>query len=325
MKWVTYISPVNGQPRAGVLHGQSISGGPPGRSLIDALSLGNEGMFELAEAMIADPDEVVPISSAKLLAPVPVPPSIRDFMAFEDHALRATKANGVTLSQVWYELPAFYFTNPRAVRAHRDQIAISPGSTWFDYELEVAAVISKPGADIAVDDAGEHIGGFMLMSDWSARDLQAQEMKVGLGPVKSKDTATSFGPWMVTPDELAEVRTSQGYDIAMTADVNGARYSAGNWSSLYWTFEQMISYASRGTPLVNGDIIGSGTVGTGCILELATVHGLDKYPWLKENDQVTLAASVLGSIESTIVLGGSPKPLTSNPNRTAATASRPRR
>ena len=115
---------------------------------------------------------------------------------------------------------------------------------------------------------------------------------------------------MVTPDELIDVRTDKGYDIAMSAHVNDVPYSAGNWSSLYWTFEQMISYASRGTTLVPGDILGSGTVGTGCILELSLTKGVDNYPWLKEHDRVTLAAPILGSITSTIVAGGSPKPLT---------------
>ena len=274
------------------------------------LGLGADGMSQLAQAIISVPDEVVALSSVKLLAPVSVPPSIRDFMAFEDHAVQFDEGRGASLSPVWYEVPVFYFTNPRAVQAHDDDIAISPGSSWFDYELEVAAVIGKAGSDIAVDAAGAHIGGFMLMADWSARDLQMQEIKVGLGPAKSKDGATSFGPWLVTPDELIDVRTDKGYDIAMSAHVNGVPYSAGNWSSLYWTFEQMISYASRGTTLVPGDILGSGTVGTGCILELSLTKGVDNYPWLKEHDRVALAAPTLGSITATIVAGGSPKPLT---------------
>lgn len=135
------------------------------------------------------------------------------------------KAAGASLSPVWYELPVFYFTNPRAVHAHDDDIAISPGSSWFDYELEVAAVIGKAGSDIPVDAAGAHIGGFMLMADWSARDLQMQEIKVGLGPAKSKDGATSFGPWLVTPDELTDVRTDKGYDIAISAHENDVPYA----------------------------------------------------------------------------------------------------
>ncbi len=310
MKWVTYLSPGNAQQRCGIVHGESICGAKPDLSIIDALSLGADGMSQLAQTVIADPYEVVALSSVKLIAPVPVPPSIRDFMAFEDHAVNSMKTSGGSLSPIWYELPVFYFTNPRAVHARDDDIAISPGSSWFDYELEVAAVVGKAGSDIAVDDATTHIGGFMLMADWSARDLQLQEMKVGLGPAKSKDGATSFGPWLVTPDELADVRTDKGHDVAMSAHVNDVPYSAGNWSSLYWTFEQMISYASRGTTLVPGDIIGSGTVGTGCILELSLTKGAANYPWLKEHDRVALAAPTLGAITSTIVVGGSPKPLT---------------
>ncbi|MGH3165062.1 MAG: fumarylacetoacetate hydrolase family protein, partial [Trebonia sp.] len=255
------------------------------------------------------PAEFVPLDQAELRAPVPVPPSIRDFMAFENHAVTSIEAIGGKLSPVWYEVPAFYFTNPGAVRGPRDPVPVPPGSAAFDYELEVAAVIGTPGEDIGVEDAGRHIAGFMLLCDWSARDLQEHEMTIGLGPAKGKDTATSFGPWLVTPDELADVRTGGGYDLTMTAEVNGRRYSAGNWSALYWTFEQMIAYASRGARLRAGDVIGAGTVGTGCILELSRVHGPDAYPWLVPGDRVRLAVDRLGSIDAAIVPGAAVRPL----------------
>src|SRR5690606_24827633 len=129
---------------------------------------------------------------------------------------------------------------------------------------------------------------YVLLCDWSARDLQAVEMAVQLGPAKGKDTATSLGPFLVTPDELEQYRAGDGYDLPLTASVNGRAYSAGSWKDLYWSFPQMLAYASRGTVLHPGDVIGSGTVGTGCILELSRVHGTEAYPWLEPGDRVRL-------------------------------------
>jgi len=308
MKWVTYLSPSDGSERVGVLVDHEVLGADAGVSLIDLLRRGGPDLTEAAASLRSHPAERWPADAVELRAPVPVPPSIRDFFGFEDHAVNSLKAAGLELSKVWYEIPVFYFTNPAAVRGHKSAVAISPGSTMFDYELEVAAVIGKTGSDISVEDAAAHIAGFLILCDWSARDLQLHEMQIGLGPAKGKDTATSFGPWLVTPDELGFARTDTGYDLTMTATVNGKPYSRGRWSDLYWSFEQMISYASRGTTLVPGDVIGSGTVGTGCILELSRVHGAEAYPWLKPGDQVVLSIEQLGSIESTVVAGQEPKP-----------------
>jgi 2-keto-4-pentenoate hydratase/2-oxohepta-3-ene-1,7-dioic acid hydratase in catechol pathway len=309
MRWVTYVSPQDGSERAGVLGQDGVSGGPAGTSLADLLARGTEGLAAAGRTLLDQPSEFVPLAQADLRAPIPVPPSIRDFMAFENHAVTAIEAIGGKLSPVWYQIPVFYFTNPAAVRGPREAVPVAPGSDAFDYELEVAAVIGAPGENISVEDADQHIAGFMLLCDWSARDLQEHEMAIGLGPAKGKDTATSFGPWLITPDELADVRTERGYDLAMTADVNGKRYSAGNWSTLYWTFAQMIAYASRGTVLRPGDVIGSGTVGTGCVLELSRVHGADAYPWLRPGDRVTLAVDRLGTIDAAILPAATPTPL----------------
>jgi 2-keto-4-pentenoate hydratase/2-oxohepta-3-ene-1,7-dioic acid hydratase in catechol pathway len=309
MRWVTYTSPADGTDRAGVLDDRGVSGAPAGASLTDLAGRGAAGLAEAGAALLAAPAEFVPAAAAVLRAPIGAPPSIRDFMAFENHAVTAVEAIGGKLSPVWYQVPAFYFTNPAAVRGPRDPVPVAPGSAAFDYELEVAAVIGEPGENIGVADAGRHIAGFMLLCDWSARDLQENEMAISLGPAKGKDTATSFGPWLITPDELADVRTDKGYNLAMTADVNGRRYSAGNWSTLYWTFEQLIAYASRGTRLRPGDVIGSGTVGTGCILELSRVHGANAYPWLRPGDQVSLAVDRLGSIDAVIRPAAEEKPL----------------
>ncbi|GAA1231120.1 fumarylacetoacetate hydrolase family protein [Pseudonocardia alaniniphila] len=300
MRWVTY-SPGPGQAaRVGVVHDGHVHGLPGDRRLLDLLALGPEEFAATGTAVLADPTEVVPQDAVTLSAPIPVPPSIRDFMAFENHAATSVEAIGQKLDPVWYEVPVFYFTNPAAVIAPSDPVAISPGSTAFDYEVEVAAVIGRPGSDISVAAAGDHIAGFLILCDWSARDIQAHEMSVGLGPAKGKDSATTLGPWLVTADELAPDRRGNGYDRGMTATVNGTLYSSGNLADLYWSFEEMIAYASRGTRLVPGDVIGSGTVGTGCILELSRVHGADRYPYLTAGDRVRIAVDGLGEIDTSI-------------------------
>jgi 2-keto-4-pentenoate hydratase/2-oxohepta-3-ene-1,7-dioic acid hydratase in catechol pathway len=209
---VTYVSPVDGRERAGVLRDGAIHGVP--RRLIDLIA--HEGL-----ALVEDPVEIVPEVDARLRAPVPCPPSIRDFMSFEEHVVTSMHAMRREVDPVWYQIPVFYFTNPASVRGPRDPVEISPGSAAFDYELEVAAVIGRPGANIPVAAAAEHIAGYSILCDWSARDLQERELRVGLGPAKGKDTATSLGPWLVTPEELEDRRKGKGFDLVMTASVNG--------------------------------------------------------------------------------------------------------
>lgn len=179
----------------------------------------------------------------------------------------------------------------------------------FDYELEVAAVIGRPGGDLDPATAEAHIAGYTILADWSARDLQKVEMGVGLGPAKGKDGATTLGPYLVTPDELADARSGKGYALSMSAHVNDREYSRGDWSSLYWSFGQLLAYASRGTTLRAGDVIGSGTVGSGCILERQATHGPQEYPWLQPGDRVRLAVERLGEFTVDVVPGAAPVPL----------------
>jgi len=307
MKWCTQRSE-DGSPHPGLVLGSWIHVLPGDQQLLDLLAV-PDGLAAAAEVVRRDPAAVVALDSARLLAPIPTPPSIRDFMAFEAHVVTSHEALGQVLDPDWYELPVFYFSNPAAVQAARDDVRISPGSTAFDYELEVAAVIGSGGADLDPATAAEHIAGYLLMCDWSARDLQAREMRQWLGPAKGKDSATSFGPFLVTPDELADRHSGTAYDISMRAYRNGELYSSGNLADLYWSFGQMLAYASRGTRLVPGDIIGSGTVGTGCILELSRVHGEQAYPYLRAGDTVRLEADELGTIEAAILPGTDPIPL----------------
>lgn len=308
MRWVTYVSE-DGDERAGIVHDGNILGAPAGVTLIDLVAGGTRGLAEAASEILSAPGEVVPEDRAVLRAPIPRPPSVRDFMAFEDHVLTTIEAMGEQMKPVWYEIPVFYFSNPAAIRGAFDEVPISPGCQTYDFELESAVVIGEGGYDIDPRDAEKHIAGYTILCDWSARDLQALEMQQGLGPAKGKDGATSLGPWLVTPDELEPRRAGKAFDLTMTAKVNGREYSRGSMSSLYWSFAQMIAFASRGTTLVPGDVIGSGTVGTGCILELSRVHGTDAYPWLKAGDEVELSIDLLGSIRSRILPGSQPAAL----------------
>jgi 2-keto-4-pentenoate hydratase/2-oxohepta-3-ene-1,7-dioic acid hydratase in catechol pathway len=304
MKWCTYRSD-DGGTRPGLVVDDRIHLLSGERQLIDLL----DELATAAEIATNNPTDVVTLDTTRLLAPIPAPPSIRDFMAFEEHVVTSTAALGQVVDPDWYEIPVFYFTNPAATRSATADVRISPGSVKFDYELEIAAVIGTGGSDLHPDKAADHIAGYVLMSDWSARDLQAREMRQMLGPAKGKDSATSFGPFLVTPDELADRVAGNAYDIGMRAYRNGELYSSGNMSDLYWSFGQLLAYASRGTRLVAGDIIGSGTVGTGCILELSRVHGEEKFPYLVAGDTVRLEADGLGAIEANLLPANEPIPL----------------
>jgi fumarylacetoacetate (FAA) hydrolase len=223
-------------------------------------------------------DEYV-LEDVQLLAPMPRPPSVRDAYAFEEHVRNAARVAGRPgVPDEWYELPVFYFSNPAAIFGPDDEIPFPAGSEELDYELEVAAVIGAEGA----------IGGFTVMNDWSARDLQRKEMKVGLGPAKGKDFATSLGPVVVTPDELGDLR------LEMVARVNGEERSRGNMADMYHSWEAIIERAATNTQLVPGDVIGSGTVGTGCILE----HGDGR--WLQPGDVVELEVEEIGVLRNVV-------------------------
>jgi 2-keto-4-pentenoate hydratase/2-oxohepta-3-ene-1,7-dioic acid hydratase in catechol pathway len=299
MRWVTYASPTLGADRPGLVRDDEIHGLQEPPSLLDLL--GDEAtMRAAAEEAVSSPLEIVPFGGAHLRSPVPVPPSIRDFMAFESHVANSRRRLGQEVDPDWYELPVFYFTNPAAVCGPHDDVAVSPGSSQFDFELEIAAVVGRPGTNLSPEGAEAHIAGYTVMCDWSARDLQMREMLQLLGPAKGKDSATSLGPVLVTPDELESRRRGHAYDLEMTASVNGVPYSRGNLADLYWSFGQMLAYASRGTKVETGDVFGSGTVGTGCILELSGLHGLERYPWLRPGDEVRLDVERLGAITATI-------------------------
>lgn len=305
MRWVTYRTTegqtsegrtTEGRQRAGLVEDATVHG--VDGALIDLLD-----DLPAAAKALASPAEVVPLSAVELCAPVPLPPSVRDFYAFEQHVKTARERRGLEMDPDWYELPVFYFSNPHVMRGPGDDIAVPAGCTWMDYELEVAAVLGRGGSDLTPEEGEACIAGFTVMNDWSARDLQVREMKQGLGPAKGKDFATSIGPVLVTPDEIEARRSGKAFDLTMTARVNGVEYSRGSLGDLHWSFGEMVAYASRSSQVAKGDVIGSGTVGTGCILELSLVHGSDAYPWLRPGDMVELEVDALGVLGNRVVAG----------------------
>jgi fumarylacetoacetate (FAA) hydrolase len=224
---------------------------------------------EHAEYALADVD---------LRPPVLRPPSVRDFMAFEEHVANARRQRGREVPVEWYEIPVFYFSNPTAIYGPGEEIPYPEGTAELDYELECAAIIGADG----------RIGGFTIMNDWSARDLQRVEMRVGLGPAKGKDFATSLGPIVVTPDEF------DGTSGVMVARVNGEERSRGELGDLHHPWPALLEQAARNTRLQPGDVIGSGTVGSGCILE----HGDGR--WLQRGDVVELEIEGIGVLRNRV-------------------------
>jgi 2-keto-4-pentenoate hydratase/2-oxohepta-3-ene-1,7-dioic acid hydratase in catechol pathway len=303
MRWATFVAPDETVPRAGLVVDESIRAPAPASDLVSLLGDDGSRLRDAAARAETRPEVVVPIDAARLLAPIPTPPSVRDFYAFEQHVRTARKRRGLEMEPDWYELPVFYFSNPASIVASGDDVAVPPGCTELDFELEVAAIVGNAGRDLDADAAAQYIAGFTIMNDWSARDIQRREMKLNLGPAKGKDFATTLGPFFVTPDELGDAAAGKAYDLAMTATVNGREYSRASLADIYWSFGEMIAYASRGASIRPGDVVGSGTCGTGCILELALVHGTENFPWLTPGDVVALSVDRLGSISNRIVAG----------------------
>ncbi|HEU0028715.1 MAG TPA: fumarylacetoacetate hydrolase family protein [Ktedonobacterales bacterium] len=335
MKIVSWASPDTGTGgeidevgRAGLLHGDLVldlealgawaarNGARASLALpqttLALLRRGPDGMAAAREALTlaakARPDDLTaetglarPLMEVRLRTPVPNPPTVRDFYAFEQHVKAARARRGVGMIPEWYEIPVFYFSNTSALFGGDEDIPYPRMSHELDFELEVAAVIGQPGMDISADEAPGYIAGYMVMNDWSARDLQRHEMKMNLGPAKGKDFATSLGPWLVTPDELDDKRTGSGrderYDLAMFGSINGDQLTSANMKDLYFTFPQMIERAAQHVRLRPGDIIGSGTCGTGCILELGT----ERHRWLQPGDLVEMGVERLGTQHSRIV------------------------
>ncbi|MCU1415608.1 MAG: fumarylacetoacetate hydrolase [Microbacteriaceae bacterium] len=266
----------------------------------DVRELIGESCTSLVDAANARGFEDVPAPvDVDYLSPLAGTGAFRDFYAFEQHVKAGRAWRGLEMDPDWYKLPVFYFSNPYAIRGAGD-VTLAPGSERFDFELEVGAILGRGGSNLTPEQGAGLVVGYTVLNDWSARDIQKREMLLSMGPVKGKDTATTIGPWVVTPDELDDVRTPTGFDLRMTCTVNGTKYSDANWSQVYWSFGEMIAYASRGTEVRPGDLIGSGTCGTGCINELSQTYGEDKFPFLKVGDVVEAEVERLGVLRNTI-------------------------
>ena len=279
----------------------------PGTTVLDLLRAGT--LLEAGADALRRP--AVALSSVRLLAPLE-PPTVRDFVTFEEHVEGMRQLAGVP--DAWYEAPAFYFSNPYATRGPEDDVPVPPGSSVLDFELEVAAVIGRTGADLDATGGAAAIAGYTILNDWSARDLQSREMQVGLGPAKGKDTATTLGPWLVTADEFREGGhvTADGFlDLALTAEVNGRVVGSDLLSNMGWPFGELVAYASRGTEVRPGDVLGSGTCGNGgCLGELwGRGSSREELPPLAAGDVVTLTVEGIGTLSTRVVAGVAPEPI----------------
>ena len=245
------------------------------------------------------PETFFAMNEVKFHAPLR-PTTLRDAYAFERHVKTANQNRGRDVPEEWYKFPVFYYTNPNSIFGPDDEVPYPHYTQAMDFELEIAVIIGTGGINIKPEDAPSHIFGYTIFNDWSARDVQREEMKVGLGPAKGKDFASSLGPVIVTSEALADRTANRTgvYDLTMTAKVNGVEMSRGNFKDIFWSFGEIIARASDTCELQAGDVIGSGTVGTGCLLELTKTQG----PWLNEGDVVELEIERIGVLKN--IIGG---------------------
>jgi 2-keto-4-pentenoate hydratase/2-oxohepta-3-ene-1,7-dioic acid hydratase in catechol pathway len=227
-------------------------------------------------------------TDVQLSAPLPNPPSLRDFIAFEDHIAATSKKRGQLIPPEWYKMPVYYKGNHRTIIGPDETLAWPLDTTKLDYELELACVVGRKGRDIPERQAEHYIAGYTIMNDFSARDIQFQEMACRLGPAKGKDFATAMGPCLVTPDEIVDLGA-----LTMIARVNGEEWSRGRFGTIHWSFPQMIAHVSRGETIHPGDVLGSGTVGGGC--------GLDMDRYLKPGDLVELEIQPIGVLRTCVM------------------------
>lgn len=307
MKLVTFLH--RDQERIGAVLGDGRIldfGAADARLAVDMLTLirRQDELLPLARALAAAPPSTAVLESAgiRLLAPVPRPVSMRDGYAFRQHVATARRNRGLEMIPEFDLFPVTYFTNHLAVTGPGEVQVQDHHLTRLDFELEVAIVTGRPLRNATLAEADAAIFGYMVMNDWSARMLQMEEMKLSLGPCKGKDFATSLGPWLVTKDELELKPTSRGEVLhaAMTCHVNGQLLSNGNADSMNWTFAQILQRTSYGIQMHPGEVIGSGTVGTGCLLELNGSKITDNL-WLKPGDEVVMAIEGLGTLVNTVV------------------------
>lgn len=295
----------DGGTHSGFVDGRNCYALPTGQTVNTLLEAGLAETLAVAGNTISA-GSPVPLADVTLIAPL-IPASIRDFVAFEEHVEGVRKSiDGVAgVVAEWYEAPTFYFTNPHTVAGTGDTIGIPAGCNELDFETEVAAVVGRApgsnGSNLSADEAHRHIFGYTVLNDWSARDLQRREMKVSLGPCKGKDFANTLGPWIVTADEFEDLHDDEGFlPISMSVQVNGTRIGQDLLSNMGWPFAELVAYASQDSVVRPGDVLGSGTCGSGCLAELWGRSGSKTPPPLKTGDVVRLTVEGIGTIENTV-------------------------
>jgi 2-keto-4-pentenoate hydratase/2-oxohepta-3-ene-1,7-dioic acid hydratase in catechol pathway len=298
----------DGTTFAGFIEGERVFALPAGTTTLDLVSAGLAATLELGRRSFAS-SAGTPLAEVSLKPPI-VPPSMRDFVAFEQHVEGIVKSvsEEASVTPEWYEAPTFYFTNPHTVRATGEDIAAPSGSHELDFELELAAVIGSvdgsDGINLDAQTAHQHIFGYTILNDWSARDLQRREMKVNLGPAKGKDFASTLGPWIVTADEFETLHDGDGFlPISMEVQINGQLFGRDSFSNIGWPFAELVAYASRNSRIVPGDVLGSGTTGGGCLAEEWGRSGVKKPAPLKPGDVVRMDVEGIGFISNRIVDG----------------------
>ena len=310
MKWVTVR--INGIEQAGLVIDEQVHLLGEGTSLLNLLGDDGENLEQAGELARSNPVGIVDLAGADLAPPVR-PTQIRDTLLFLQHMRNCRP--GQDLEDEWYQIPAFYFSNTTAAVGPNDPVAILPGSQWFDFELEIAAIVGKEGANIRPENGDDHIAGFMIFNDWSARDLQQKEGVLRIGQAKGKDGANTFGPMFVTKDELEPYSAGNSYHIKAQAYLNGDLIGEGYLDEMNWSFGEVVAFASRGTKVLPGEAICSGTVPTCCLVEhfVMSMHDDTKvFPgWLKPGDRVRFDVEVLGSTSQTVRQSSPVYPLSS--------------
>ena len=303
MKLLTYDS--GSGPRCGVLRDEHavdvtalLGADQTLRDVRALLELGDGVLNRVRDALARDSGAPsVPLDEVRLRAPVLQPPTVRDFMSFEEHA---SGQGARVLHEAWYRLPVFYFSNSLRIFGPDDQVPFPSATDRLDYEMELGCVIGREGSDIAAADALDYIAGFCIFNDWSARDLQMDEMSIGLGPAKGKDSASSLGPWLVTADEMAPYLRDGRLQVKCTVRVNGDVWlHEGDGGAAHHSWGDFVERASKDSRIVPGDVLGSGTVGGGSIPE-AIARGTQSARYLQPGDVVELEVEGIGTLRNTL-------------------------